>query len=433
MEPVQNNSVRSHVRLKGFYYSTQLSGLAGLLLFGFAIYRYQDYFTIFHNIPLTLVSFAAIFVIHGLCFVFQEWTENKIFYVISRYSWVGFFLSVVYLSGATQSSLLFILVFPILVSAADLDVETVRRMAVLITLSLAGMILFDPIALSQSNLIMAHLFRLGLFAFIAYYIYKIVKETLRQKYEKEESKRKFAQLIELDRVKTDFITVAQHQMRTPLTAIRWGLDTALSEPDVEKNADLKSILTETAAAANKSMDILNQLLKTSEAEAGSINFQKKPLALLSLFKQITDDVSYVAKHKGVTVRISFTPDLSVNGDYNTLHAALLNVVDNAVRYSPRGSVDVSGKKIEGQQIAITVRDNGIGIDKDDLPHIFDRFYRGKNAISLEPSDTGVGLYITKKILELHTGTISLESSVGKGTTVTIVLPETKVLPDFKVK
>ena len=135
------------------------------------------------------------------------------------------------------------------------------------------------------------------------------------------------------------------------------------------------------------------------------------------------DVAYLGKQKGTQIlyQENAANEIVIVGDRAGLRAALTNILDNAIRYSPRGKVEVSLKS-EAGKMTLVVKDNGIAIKADDFPHIFDRFYRGKNAILLEPSETGVGLYITKKIVELHKGTIDLASKEGQGTTVTVTLP-----------
>ena len=262
-------------RLKGFYYATQISGILALAVLAAVIYFYQSYFTFFSNIPLALDFFGIIFAIHLAMFVLREIFHQNIFYTISRYAWVGFFFAMIYLTGGPDSAFIFILMFPLITSAVDLDADATKEMAILLTVLLAGMITLFPEQLQSPTHILQHIFRVTLFGTAAYYMYKIVKETLRQKYEKDQTKRKFSELIELEKVKTDFITVTQHQMRTPLTALRWGIDDLLTSQNLA--GEVKGIVQTLGQEVDVSISILNQLLRTTEVEAGGFKLNNETI------------------------------------------------------------------------------------------------------------------------------------------------------------
>ena len=113
----------------------------------------------------------------------------------------------------------------------------------------------------------------------------------------------------------------------------------------------------------------------------------------------------------------------MRADLKRLKPAIANIVDNAFKYSPSGKVEISLSENEKGQAILEVKDNGIGISREDAEFVFNRLYRGKNAVALEPDQSGVGLYVAKHIIELHGGTISIDSALGKGTTVTVRLPK----------
>jgi signal transduction histidine kinase len=104
-----------------------------------------------------------------------------------------------------------------------------------------------------------------------------------------------------------------------------------------------------------------------------------------------------------------------------LDIGLSNLFDNALRYSPKGKVSISIEKNE-QETKLTIKDNGIGISNEDMKHLFEKFYRGKNALELDPDESGIGLYTTKRIIEMHKGTINIQSELNKGTTVVVTFP-----------
>lgn len=405
-------------KLRGMYYLIQISGLILLAIVGSGIYLYRDYFLFLLNPEAVVLLIASLFLCHALLFALRELTEKKVFFVISRYVWVFFFLSIVYVTGDVHSPFLFLLIFPLIVSATDLDERATRIIGTLLTALFGALILFDPISLTDSSALVKHAMRTVLFGVISYFMYSIVKETLRQKYEKEETKRKFSELIELDKVKSDFLTVAQHQLRTPLSGLRWGFENLRADTSLSQSA--RHIVEESAKKAKDAIGIVNEMLRTAEMKTTSFKLERKPVELGALIASALDELKYLTSRKRVSISFGRTAKVTIQADKKFLSVALLNILDNAIRYSPNGRVAITLESVEGRA-EITVADNGMGIHPDDLPYLFERFYRGKNALLLEPNESGVGLYLAKRIIEKHGGTILVDSTLGKGTTVRVTL------------
>lgn len=408
-------------KLRGLYYTAQVSGLLVLGVFGLLIYRFQDFFAFMRDPVQIVFLIVSIFTVHLICFILQEFFHQKFFFSLSRYAWVFFFVGVGYVTGGTESRLLFLLIFPLITAAVDLDARAVGRIGALELILYFGLLALPNSVPVTPVVITEHLFKGILFGVVVFYMYKIVKETLNQKYEKEETKRKFAELIELDRVKTDFITVTQHQMRTPLTEVRWGLDNLLGSEQESLSPRAKEVLTTISKSASNAMNILNELLHSSEVSMTGLKLKKAPVEIGGLIGEILGSVSDFVRQKKINLRHSVIPKLMVEGDRGALASAFQNIIDNAIRYSPGGEVSVEAV-VSGSNVQIVIKDSGIGIVAEDLPYVFDRFYRGKNAISLEPSQTGISLYITKKIVELHDGSIAVAPNLPRGTKVTVLLP-----------
>ena len=406
-------------KLNGMYYLIQISGLLVLFSLGLVINSFPDYFVFLKDVERIVPLTFFIFAVHLALFVLNEAMKKKVFFVISRYVWVFFFLACVYLTGGVDSPFLFLLIFPLLASATDLDEQATKIVGTLTTAVFGSMIFFQPVFLSDPAALIKHGMRTVLFGIISYYVYSIVRETLRQKYEKEEAKRKTSELIELDKVKTDFFTVAEHQLRTPLSGLRWAFENLLA--DTKVLPEQKTILEEGAKKVEEAINIVNEMLKTAEMKGPHFSLEKKEIALSPLIRSALQALQFLIDRKGVAVSFSPADDIRINGDPKFLETAILNILDNAVRYSPNGTVAVTLSRSEGKK-KIEVTDTGIGVASDDIPYLFERFYRGKNAILTDPNESGVGLYIARQIIERHGGSLSLVSKLGKGTTVGISLP-----------
>ena len=159
-----------------------------------------------------------------------------------------------------------------------------------------------------------------------------------------------------------------------------------------------------------------------EFDISGFNLEISAVDINSLILDILEDLQYMVTYKNVKIEfIKSSPPALVEGDSKKLRASIFSIIDNAIRYSPDGTVKISVENI-ASGIDIFVKDSGVGIDAEDLPYVFERLYRGKAALELEPNETGVGLYTAKKIIELHHGQINIASIKGQGTTVTISLP-----------
>ena len=158
----------------------------------------------------------------------------------------------------------------------------------------------------------------------------------------------------------------------------------------------------------------------------TIEIKKENLDLRDLIKKILVDLNYLSRSKGINIKYERFDPVIVKGDLEMLDIALANIFDNAIRYSPKGEVriNVFASNLEA---VLTVEDNGVGIDSNDLEFItFQKFYRGKNAMTIDPNESGVGLYVTRKIIEIHGGRIAITSVLGKGTKVSVALPAASV-------
>lgn len=227
---------------------------------------------------------------------------------------------------------------------------------------------------------------------------------------------------EISRIKSDFIATAAHQFRTPLTGIRWALEALLKEPV----SDTQKALLQ--SAMDKSQDlvgIVGTLLDISSIESGKHKYQFAPTDLVALAAEVAGGFNELATRAQVSLYVVPTESAlpNVRADAERIKWILTNLIENAIRYTPaQGSVRVSCDA-GADRVYLRVRDTGIGIQPQDRANIFERFYRGKNAIEKETQGNGLGLYIARTIATDHGGDLRFQANEdGPGTTFVLSLP-----------
>ncbi len=228
--------------------------------------------------------------------------------------------------------------------------------------------------------------------------------------------------IELSRVKSDFISTAAHQLRTPLTGIRWAME-ALDQTAV--NEDQKVLIKSAVDKSHELVNIVGTLLDISSIEAGKYKYKMEAIDIDALLSEVAQDFSPSATTRHITLYYghSGTPLPKGRADRERIKWVLNNLVENAIRYTPaNGSVRITTEAAMGR-IFIRVHDTGIGIPAKDRENIFERFYRTDNAIAKESNGNGLGLYIARTIAKDHGGDLDFESNKdGPGTTFSLTLP-----------
>jgi len=227
----------------------------------------------------------------------------------------------------------------------------------------------------------------------------------------------------VERMKTAFVSTVSHELRTPLTSIKGFVSTLLADTEgYYDQATQREFYQIIDTECDRLTRLISDLLNVSRIEAGrALDLNPKPVQLPSLIeKVVTAQKSYTTKH---TFKLDIEEDLpAVIADEDKVDQILTNLVSNAIKYSPRGGeVTVAGRK-DSNGVAISVRDQGIGIPKDHLLKIFDRFHRVDNRDAREVGGTGIGLYLVKHLVEAHGGRIWVDSEVEKGSTFTFTLP-----------
>jgi two-component system, OmpR family, sensor kinase len=260
-------------------------------------------------------------------------------------------------------------------------------------------------------------------------IRKITAENLMLRIKTPEAKDEIRELIEtfntmLEKLDKSFSSQAQliqdisHEFRTPLTIMRGEMEVVLKKTRTPEEyiTVLKSGIEEIVRLSN----LVEQLLVLSRYDSHEVSMNIKPFSIMEMIKDIIYNLRIPVEKKHITISINGSEKLIVNGDESQIHRALLNIIENAVKYTDEGGRITIEADVKDDTTRITVIDNGIGISREHLEVIFNRFFRADKSRSGD--GYGLGLSISKSIIDAHKGRISVESEQGQGTTVKIDLP-----------
>lgn len=234
-----------------------------------------------------------------------------------------------------------------------------------------------------------------------------------------------AKLHQLDKLKDDFVSVASHELRTPMTAIRSYVWMALHRSDVPLSQKLERYLYRTLVSTERLINLVNDMLNVSRIEAGRIDINPQSFDIVSLVKEVIEEVKVKADEKGIQLVVLEHKLPPVFADPDKVHQILLNLIGNSLKFDfPNGQVTVDFFT-DGKILETTIKDNGTGISKEDLTKLFHKFSRLDNSYTAVSTSggTGLGLYISKSLIELMHGSIWANSEgVNRGSKFTFSLP-----------
>lgn len=254
-------------------------------------------------------------------------------------------------------------------------------------------------------------------AALAYAAVRVVSELRRLYAEQQEAAEKLA---EASRAKTDFLADVSHELRTPLTALRGNAQVGLAlDPDEEQ----EQILHEVVEESRRMSRLVEDLLFLARSDSTSPSMKLESVAVAPFASELAGRAQTLAREHGVTLEADLRAEGLVRADPGRLEQAVFVLLDNAVKYGPPGGVVTLRSRVtRAEDLAITVEDRGPGIPENDLPRIFERFYRVDKARSRKMGGSGLGLPIAKTIVEAQGGRIEAESRQGQGTSMSIYLP-----------
>lgn len=234
-----------------------------------------------------------------------------------------------------------------------------------------------------------------------------------------------AKLHDLDKLKDDFVSVASHELRTPMTAIRSYVWMALHKPDIILSEKLKRYLYRTLVSTERLINLVNDMLNVSRIEAGKIEIFPKAFDALALVKDVMEEVKAKADEKLIKLQLMEQNIPTVFADPDKVHQILLNLIGNSLKFTPPDGIISVGFFTDGKMIEIFVKDTGAGIGKEDLSKLFHKFSRLDNSyVAMELSGgTGLGLYISRSLVELMHGRIwAASDGENQGATFTFSVP-----------
>ena len=225
---------------------------------------------------------------------------------------------------------------------------------------------------------------------------------------------------QLDYMKTEFIALASHQLRTPLASVQWYSELLATEQQENLSDMQQSFVVELRMAVHRMTTIINELMDVSRLQGGGLTPVLTDVSITELVSAMAQNMKLLADEKGVTCTAHVPSDpVVLHTDSMQMNIVLQNIVSNAIKYSKQGgSVQFTLEEDNGY-VCIHVKDNGIGIPEKDQPHVFKKLYRAHNVHKVDVNGSGLGLYCSKKIAKQLGGDITFESEEGKGTVFTV--------------
>lgn len=225
----------------------------------------------------------------------------------------------------------------------------------------------------------------------------------------------------LDQEKDEFISVASHQLRTPLAAMKW-ITNMLKTNEFANDAERMDFIDKAGESTDRMISLTNDLLETDRLQSGRVEFTFASVDVTKILEVVISELKPKMDSKQLNLSLNFVSRAAVRGDAEKLQGLFQNILENAMKYTPASGTIKVGTEIKGDFLEISIQDNGIGIPEDQKSQLFTKFFRARNAVPVDTTGSGLGLFIAKRIVEKHGGSIHFESEEGKGTSFIVQLP-----------
>jgi two-component system sensor histidine kinase VicK len=226
----------------------------------------------------------------------------------------------------------------------------------------------------------------------------------------------------INKMKSEFITIAAHQLRTPLTGIKWSLE--MINTNVITEEEKKEFLDKAYQSNERMIKLVNSLLIVSRLEEGRFVYKFSEIQIENLIQEIIENFKIQIKNKAIGCVFSKPkiPLSKIKADLEKIQIVLENLIDNAIKYTPQNGKIIISLKENNNKIEVSIKDSGMGISKENRERLFTKFFRSAEALKIETSGSGLGLFIAKNIIEAHKGQIWMKSKEGRGSTFYFTLP-----------
>ena len=226
-----------------------------------------------------------------------------------------------------------------------------------------------------------------------------------------------------EKERVSLVSMTAHQLRTPLISMKWICEMLLKGDGGKLSSQQEELIKELSASVQHMNDLVSHLLSVARIESGQLLLELKPVNLNDFYNKLIVELQPSISRKSHSVSFKISGDVpQVKTDLIILSEILKNLLSNSIKYTPdKGRIEVF-VSLKGKEILFSVKDNGLGIPKDQQLKVFQKFFRGSNAVRLTNDGTGLGLYIVKNLIQLLGGKIWFESKENKGTTFYFTLP-----------
>ena len=395
---IENNFVTT------YYYCAQ----ALLLLFSI-IFVVVEYFRAKESVVKKRIILVGIGVIIFLLFFFSSTLLVSLLGESDASSYVYNFE----IYGLFGMPVLLIFLGYLIVKFKAFNVRLIGAQALVVTLVvLVGSKLFTD---NGANQIITIITLIAICVF-GYFLVKSVKKEIetRERIEKlaDELEHANERLRLLDQQKSEFVSLASHQLRAPLTSIKGYLSMILEGDYGEVAGELRKIISRVVESSNNLVTIVGDFLDVSRIEQGRMVYDWKDFDLKELVETVGRELRSVAEKKGLEFAVSIqdNADFVIHGDPGKLKQVFTNLVDNSIKYTPKGKVEISLVKNSASTIRFAVKDTGVGIDSKTLPKLFEKFSRAEGASDVNVTGTGLGLFVAKEMVKAHKGKVWAESA-----------------------